>query len=439
MAGATVAFGRLAGQVSQSPGTGTGRRHLLVLLCIVSVFAPGLLAAYAYAQWLLKLVHQPSIRELVYVGILVLRIAPAGALLHVLFPPRLGASGRHCLRLAPCATGRVRWKLRLRGVADTSGIVFTVAFLLAFHEFELASLTGIDAWTVRLFDAHAGGLPWSGAMRLAAAPFLVQCALVAGLVILLQRRCADSASMVPVMRQCPGWQSGIVWSAAVLAVAAGAVVPAVLVGREAISGARQLVDTFALHREIVASLLFGLGGGMLAFAAGALKPAAPLWSLVAVGLSGPLLLGLGAVRVFQFGMLRDFYDSPLPLTIVLALLLLPVAVLLATLRRGTSSRAGAHVARLSGSLLPRWHISGQRILASVVLLCLLAYAELTASAILAPPGMTPAPVRLYNLMHYGQNAVLSAMALVTFLAPLGIAGTVWALLMLGTRIYRRRR
>jgi ABC-type Fe3+ transport system permease subunit len=47
-----------------------------------------------------------------------------------------------------------------------------------------------------------------------------------------------------------------------------------------------------------------------------------------------------------------------------------------------------------------------------------AYLELSASAILAPPGHTTAVVRLYNLMHYGRSQVLSAMVLAALLVPL---------------------
>jgi ABC-type Fe3+ transport system permease subunit len=64
----------------------------------------------------------------------------------------------------------------------------------------------------------------------------------------------------------------------------------------------------------------------------------------------------------------------------------------------------------------------------MVLLFVWAYWDLTASSILAPIGMTPVTVRLYNLMHYGQIAALSAMTCAAFAAPIFIF-----LLALGTR------
>jgi iron(III) transport system permease protein len=51
------------------------------------------------------------------------------------------------------------------------------------------------------------------------------------------------------------------------------------------------------------------------------------------------------------------------------------------------------------------------------ILCLWGYLELTPVAILAPPGITSAPVRLYNLMHYGRSYVVSAMTLVAMAVP----------------------
>ena len=65
---------------------------------------------------------------------------------------------------------------------------------------------------------------------------------------------------------------------------------------------------------------------------------------------------------------------------------------------------------------------------AMVLLFVWAYWDLTASAILAPIGMMPVTPRLYNLMHYGQIATLSALTCAAFAAPI-----LLSLLALGTR------
>jgi ABC-type Fe3+ transport system permease subunit len=98
----------------------------------------------------------------------------------------------------------------------------------------------------------------------------------------------------------------------------------------------------------------------------------------------------------------------------------------------TRHRSALHLA----ALLPQsraaadltWRLSTSGKFWAMVLLYIWAYWDLTASSILAPIGMTPVTVRLYNLMHYGQIAVLSAMTCAAFAAPILIF-----LLLLGTR------
>ena len=48
--------------------------------------------------------------------------------------------------------------------------------------------------------------------------------------------------------------------------------------------------------------------------------------------------------------------------------------------------------------------------------------------------MAPVTVRLYNLMHYGQTAVLSAMVTAAFAAPFVAMGTVVATRRIWMRI-----
>jgi ABC-type Fe3+ transport system permease subunit len=64
-----------------------------------------------------------------------------------------------------------------------------------------------------------------------------------------------------------------------------------------------------------------------------------------------------------------------------------------------------------------WQLSTSGKFWALALIFVWAYWDLTASAILAPIGMTPVTVRLYNLMHYGRIAALSAMTCAAFLAP----------------------
>ena len=396
------------------------------------------MTAYAYARWSLPLFHYPWAKEITYVVLLIVRIAPLGILAYHLFPPAMSSSGSHSLQMfrqLPCGhmSRRLFWKIRLRAIGDTLGITFVVAFFLTFHEFEIASLNNIDTWTVRLFDAHAGGLPWAESLRTALFPVIFQSVFVLSLAYILKQRPTRHSSVTHAIRAVESWRTHTAW---VLVGTANLVVvflPTILIVSQASTGFAALSGSSSLQKEIAASLLFGISGGALGFALSFLNTGRLCWLAALPGLCGPLLLALATIQVFQWGPLRTVYDSPIPLIIVLALLILPVALLSGILRRRISMREASFVATLSRARRPGWILQGRSAFGTVAVLCFLAYSDLSASAILAPPGMTTAPARLYNLMHYGQTAVLSALTLATFLIPLAAAIATWSILELRSR------
>ena len=109
-------------------------------------------------------------------------------------------------------------------------------------------------------------------------------------------------------------------------------------------------------------------------------------------------------------------------------------MLLRTVLEARRDDEAIHLARLAGSRLLLWKLAVQPRFAAVALLFALAYFEFTAASILAPIGVTPVFVRLHNLAHYGQTAVLSAMLLAAVAAPVALL----ALTLLGARLYARR-
>ena len=152
------------------------------------------------------------------------------------------------------------------------------------------------------------------------------------------------------------------------------------------------------------------------------------WLLSLPGLAGALVLSLALLGLFQQPPLRGLYDTPVPLAIGLTLLLLPFALILRRLFRAHSAGSGLFAAELlRGSVRASVRARGARLARflrargrfwALFLLFSLAYFDLTASSILAPVGTAPAFVRLYNLMHYGRSALLSAMVVVAFALPL---------------------
>ena len=165
-----------------------------------------------------------------------------------------------------------------------------------------------------------------------------------------------------------------------------------------------------------------------------------VWLLMAAllpGLLGATVLAVAVLYVFQSTPLSVLYDTPVPLLVGMTLLLLPAAALLRLLLVASRHEPQVHVAALlAGSTQDSqhqqgrqvlWHMHGRVVLWTIVILALWAYFNVTITALLAPTGMVGATARLYNLMHYGQSAVLSAMLVFAIAVPAILVALVFAL------------
>ena len=148
---------------------------------------------------------------------------------------------------------------------------------------------------------------------------------------------------------------------------------------------------------------------------------------IVLGLLGPLVVSLVLLSLFQMPMVYRVYDSPLPWLCGLGCFLAPRAWLVVSMIVVARRREPNFLARLlTRSSLAAQRAEGQRLLWrnqwvphlwGMALLCNWAYLDGTIAAMLAPAAWVSSPVRLYNLMHYGQSSVLSAMVVVTFMMP----------------------
>jgi ABC-type Fe3+ transport system permease subunit len=144
------------------------------------------------------------------------------------------------------------------------------------------------------------------------------------------------------------------------------------------------------------------------------------------------VLSLTVLAAVQLPGLIALRDTPVPLVFTLGLVVFPMALVLKRVLELTGRRSAWHLT----TLLPKspavrelaWRLNTSGKFWTLALLFIWAYWDLTASSILAPIGMPPVTVRLYNLMHYGQIAALSAMTCAAFAAPIFVF-----LLALGTR------
>ena len=466
-------------------------RRMAWVLLLAPYFTPVLLTGYAYANFSLSLIHHPAINSIFYSALLWWKFTPIAAVMLHFTPAAISAEAIHCRRLAAGASPFSHgWFLVRAGCAAGPAAAFAVVFLCAFAEFEMASLMVVKSWTVALFDAHAGGLALSESLRRMAGPLLCESAAIATVFAVLGRQRSISAQPIPGGRLGRGlaWCHLLIAFIVMLAIPAtmvlwgtirglGLLLENFVLGREILASL-----LFAAGASAFAGLaVFGLAHldavrGGTGRAATSPPPSAAqgrrnfshwwhwsrcdrsaaqrsagtaesfarpnasgnrFWKIIFLaavftGLLGPLVLSLAVLAAVQLPGLIALRDTPAPLVFALGLVLLPMAFVLQRALELTRRRSALHLATLlQKSRAAReltWRLSTSGKFWAMVLLFVWAYWDLTAGSILAPIGMTPVTVRLYNLMHYGQVATLSAMTCAAFAAPI-----MAALLALGTR------
>ncbi len=451
----------------------SGARRAVWVLILAPFFVPDVLVGYAYANaaWPSRVLN-PAINETWYVMLLLFKSVPVATVLLYFSPPSsLSAEAFHCRRLA-LETAPRRWSayftlagVWLRGRARACLPAFAIVYVFAFQEFELAARLEVIVqtmstpvtWTIRVFDAQVGGLPVGESLKLTLLPVLLLAAVLVPVLLVLATDRRKPVSAAPATRRLskPGRLG--TWIYLALAVAAMCAVPAWLVIEPAGEGLVYVVRDFAqakgrvqsVMEDIGTSVLFSIAGGIGGYwASGWLihrdgrrgMPVGVLGlSASAPGLFGTLVLSLAVLYVIQFPGIRVVYDNDLPLlprrvltslplTCALVLWLLPRGVLLHVLLRGSERAEPVHLAgllRRSPSGAQResgreliWQMESRGRFWACALLCYWAYWDVTAPAILMPIGLTATTVRLYNLMHYSQTQLLSAMLAATMLAPL---------------------
>ncbi|HBS28449.1 MAG TPA: hypothetical protein DEB06_03130, partial [Phycisphaerales bacterium] len=147
------------------------------------------------------------------------------------------------------------------------------------------------------------------------------------------------------------------------------------------------------------------------------------------GALGGIVVALLLMRLFSLTPFSLVLDTPVPLVLGVSLLLLPPALLLRGLFDAAAPSTAVHLAHLMAQGQPTQRRAGRAILWRLrgrswfwlgAVLFALAYFELVVSVTLAPIGMTPAIVELYNQMHYGQRALLSAGVVAAMLVPAAV-------------------
>jgi len=429
---------------SRLPRTLDWRQWAIILAPLCT---PTLLVSYTYASLGLHLSGAPWLLNLLYSTLVALKLIPIAVLARRLFPPPISAEARYCASLLPgrSLSSRLAFHTQALGVAPwmTTGLVF----LLAFADFELASLLSVKTWSVILFDAHVRGLHIWESLRGAFAPLYVELAVVVALVLLGRRAVPGSPANFT-----GGSGSGSRWTFFVMALISilTSAWPIIRTVGQSIPGWTAVGLRYGMS-EIMTSTAVAVGSTFAIWIAfDFINRRTTRLVLALPGLLGALVLSLLFVALlntgapgFVFGkvwrkewddQLRILADSPLPLIFAEALLLAPVALLLKSMLKMRRPAEALHLARMAGSRRLLWELALQPSVAAIGLLFFLSYFEFTAASILAPVDMTPACVRLHNLAHYGQTSALSAMMLSAMLVPF----LLLALTLGAARLYARQ-
>lgn len=384
------------------------------LLLLILFLAPALFTAYAYANFTGYLTWPKAARESGYSLLLIFKLLLPASLALVLLRPRISAEAQFML---PKPTLRSH----LLGAPGAKLLSGTLVFLLVFNEFEFASFFLVDAWTVKLFDAQVGGLLLSHSLRQVLIPFGVELILLIAALRLLHWRgqfppCAHnkkSGSKVAII---------LLWAGVTVII----VIPTLLMIKDLGAGFDLLTEGFIITREWSASLLFSLLAACSSYLMCTTRRA---WLPLAFpGLLGTLVLGLSLLALFQAPPASRFYDTMLPLTLGLALWVLPVGLFIRFALADRGRSAGAYLGestRTPGKF--RWTLVSRYYFVLFLVLFCLSWFDLTLSTLLAPSHFTPLPVRLYNFMHYGQSARLTAMVFVSLLTPVLLIGVTYPL------------
>ena len=405
--------------------------------------APELIVAYGYSNYQLSLIRYPSLNETLYAVLVTLKVIPVGIVITHFTPAApMSAEAMHCLKLSTTHSTlqhKLRyWKTSLsHGPRRVCLSISALSFLLAFQEFEMASFFSVASWTVWLFDQQVGGLVLSESLKFTVLPVLVESVILVPIALIVTRGNALESSFdrqcTPVSRK----SLAMLWFYLILGAIGSIAIPFSIVGQGFFDGIAVLLRDKLLRDGFIKSLFTAAGFGfpvaiLCYYFAGLITDSGRgnRWAILVVclpGLFGALTIGLITLAVFQTDILYPIYDTFLPLSLGMMLYWLPRAVLLRLLLRSMHSPESQYSAwLLTGSTDPMQRRSGRQLLWRerysghfwmLTVLCFWAYMELTLPSLLAPVGLVTAPSRLYEKMHFGRNAVLSAMTVATVVTP----------------------
>jgi len=412
------------------------RINFILIPLFLCFFVPPVAVGYGYTTLSYQLIQYPQLHEYLYIAIMVSRLVGPAVMLLCFLPVSTSRESTHCFFLSLGTMFSFRYvKYCIHAYLWRYAFIFTLLFLFAFNEFELASMMNIEDWSVSLFDAHAQGVEVFSALKLHFLPFTVQLAVIALLIFILEplRRSEPLpvySSDKKIYRSYSFRFISIIFIFLVC-IFISFLFPGFMILKSALRGGSEIFHSLWMFKEIMNSLLFAafatLGGFFLVALlkrVGCFKHKTTLLLIFFPLLVGILPLSLMILELFQLPLVNVLYNSPVPLIIALVLWGVPFIIILQILPALFGNSEAVHSAELmlpfSGKAASEllWKLKFSKTAWIFFLVFTLIYFNFTAATILAPIEMTTITERFYNLMHYGESEKLSATVCITMIIPL---------------------
>jgi iron(III) transport system permease protein len=350
------------------------------------------------------------------------------------------------LMVAPPA--RVMWRITLRLAAPSVVAAALVILVLAVSDFGVPALLRVPVYTTEVFTAFAALYDFTRATFMAV-PLLLLCVAIAGVAVAVagDRLVTTPRHAAPPPPLVASWYgTGEAFVALVIMIAVG--VPIVVLARAAM-GARPLSGVFAGSGEAIANslALSTASASLIATVAvflGYARARAGRWygqladvALVASFAVPSTIVGIGLIGIWNRpGPLGIAYGTDAMVLLAHLARFLPVAVLVvsAAARYVPQSQEEAAVVSGAGWLRTMTKIVAPQIrlgvLAAWIIAFVLAFGELGASVLVAPPGEATLPIRIYTIIANTPPSRVAALALLqtaVIFAPLALIGAALSL------------
>jgi iron(III) transport system permease protein len=338
---------------------------------------------------------------------------------------------------------RVLWRITMPLVAPAIVAAALLIFVVAVSEFGVPGLLQVRVYTTEVFTAFASLYDFGRAI-VVAVPLLILCVAIAAVAaVLLGDRFITSRRTVGVSPVTFDRRRHVAAAALVIVVTAALAMPVVTLVVEAL-GARSIgVVAEGSTEAILNSLLLAAMGATLVVAlalwlgyaqARATRKLRLVAQVVLVVLfSVPsTIVGVGLIALWNRpGPLGALYGTDAMFVLAYLARFVPVAALILAATIQTISISQEEAAAVSGAgwlrtlrviVLPQLRVG---IAAAWVVAFVLAFGELGASILVAPPGEATLPIRVYTFIantpssHVAVLALLQALVIFTPVAALG--------------------